>query len=378
MAVHWIILFTAIAMGLQGWIYRKLALRKLSYSRSFSKNKVFAGEQLEMVEQIQNEKLLPLPWVRLESMMPSALRYQSQSNLDIHAGEQLQNHKSLFVMKPFSRIVRTHRITCMKRGVYQVDSATMTAGDLFGIAESYRQMKLGLEVVVYPQLVPIEQVPFSNKSWIGDITVKRWILDDPFWKTGARPYAAGDSLRSVHWKATARTNHLQVHQNDYTADRKLQLLVNVQTSEGMWHKVTFPETVERALSYAASIAGVTIAQGVPTGFSCNAWMKDYPKGTPVEMTPAAGPQQLQTMYELMAHLEMEMTTSFHTVLERQLTASAETDLLIITPLPLDSSQALLEEYRKRGVSIEILYVPVESKRTSSHVKEEVSHGSDRP
>lgn len=374
MSIHWIILFAAVAIGLQGWGYRKLARRRLSYKRSFSKDKVFAGEQIEMVEEIQNDKLLPLPWVRLESMMPSALRYQAQSNLDIHAGEQLQNHKSLFVMKPYSRIVRKHRITCMKRGVHRLDSVTLTAGDLFGITETYHRMKLGLEVVVFPRLLPIDQIPFSNKSWIGDITVRRWILDDPFWKTGARPYAAGDSLRSVHWKASARTNQLQVHQNDYTADRKLQLLVNVQTSESMWNKVTFPETVERALSYAASIAALTIEQGVPTGFSCNAWMEGNSRGTAVQLAPAAGPQQLQTMLELMAHIEMEMTTSIHAVLEQQLTASAETDLLIITPLPMDASQALIHEYRKRGVSIEILHVPVESKRASSSA-EEVSHGS---
>lgn len=378
MPIHWVILFTALAIALQAWMYQKLSLRKLSYERSFSKHKVFAGERLEMVESIQNDKLLPLPWVRLESMLPTALHFKSQSNLDIQAGELSQNHKSLFALKAYSRIVRTHEITCMKRGVYLVNTATMTAGDLFGVAETYRRIQLDLELIVYPQLMPIDSIPFSNKSWIGDITVKRWILDDPFWKTGVRPYAAGDSLRSVHWKATARTNQLQVHQNGFTADRRLQLLVNVETSEGMWNKVTHPEAVERALSYAASIANVTVTQGVPTGFSCNAWIRDQLKGAPVHLSPAAGQHQLDKMYEMMAHLEMELSLSFHTLLEMQLEQSSETDLLIITPLPLGRSQTLIHDYRKRGVSIEILYVPIEphkSQKSGPASDEEVPHAS---
>ncbi|WP_233697067.1 MULTISPECIES: DUF58 domain-containing protein [Paenibacillus] len=363
MPLHWLILFLGIALALLGIVYKKWALKNVYYTRTFTKQKLFVGESVEMIETIGNDKLLPLPWVRLESMIHSSLRFESQSNLDVDVGEISQNHKSLFALMPYTQIVRRHHITCMGRGVYQLDSATMTVGDPFGIIDKVRRIPLSLEIVVFPQLVPIEHIPFSNKSWIGDITVRRWILEDPFWKSGVRPYCAGDSLKSVHWKATARTNQLQVHKFDYTADRKLMIIVNFETSERMWSKVTRPEGVEQALSYAASIANLTVMKGIETGFSCNGSLHDRPKGQAVTLTPAAGSHHLSAMFDLMSKLELELTLSFESLM-KQWEDAANTDFVIITPIRLSDGNAVLSRIRMRGNGVELVVLPEPSLRVT--------------
>ncbi|OPA80051.1 hypothetical protein BVG16_04685 [Paenibacillus selenitireducens] len=367
MPLHWLILFAILALGFQGWIFKKRGLARVTYTRSFTKQRLFVGDHVEMTETIGNDKLLPVPWVRLESMISSTLVFGHQTNLDIHAGELLQNHKSLFTLKPYTQIVRRHDITVNARGIYHLQSATMTAGDVFGVFDSVRMIPLDLELTVFPEIIAMRDIPFSNKSWIGDITVRRWMLEDPFWKSGVRPYLPGDSLKSVHWKATARTNQLQVHQFDYTADRKLMILVNFETTERMWSKVTRPEAVERALSYAASIANVTVTQGIETGFACNGTTKSLQKGQAVILPPGAGSHHLTNMFETMAQLELELSSSFHTFLESWEDSSG-TDFILITPIPLIEVENKISRMRMRGNGVEIIEIPVRP-LTSAAAKE---------
>jgi len=355
MPLHWFILFAVIVLGLQALIFKLRALSRLGYARTFSKHRLFAQDQVEMTETLRNDKLLPLPWVRLESMLPSSLHFGNQTNLEINSGELLQNHRSLFTLKSYTQIVRRHHITCTRRGVFRLNSATMTAGDLFGMFDAVRTIPLDLELIVYPEIVPLHEIPFSNKSWIGDMTVRRWILEDPFWKSGVRSYQPGDPLKNVHWKATARTNQLQVHQLDFTADRKIMILLNFETTKGMWSKVTHPEMIEQAISYAASIANTTIPQGIETGFACNGTMKSLVKGQPVILPPAAGTHHLTDLFENMAKLELELSASFRTFMEGWEEA-AGTDFIILTAIPLTDMEPLLSRIRLRGNGIEIVEI----------------------
>lgn len=370
MPLHWLIVFLGLALAAQGMLYRRWALRRVSYTRTFSKQKLFAGETVEMTETIGNDKLLPLPWVRLESMIPSALRFGKQHNLEMDVGELSQNHRSLFALKPYTRVIRRHQITCVKRGIYRLDSVTMTAGDPFGVFDAVRRIPLSLELTVYPALIPLDQLPLSTKSWIGDIPVRRWILEDPFWKSGVRPYRPGDTLKSVHWKATARTNSLQVHKFDYTADRKLMILVNFETSDGMWSKVTIPEQVEKALSYAASIAHATVQQGMETGVSCNGSQPGHARGTALTFPPGAGTPHLHQLFEWMAKLELELTMTFATFLAQREPAG-DTDYIIVTPLPPSrQAEAIANRMRMRGSAVEWLVLP---KPVTKPEDEEVRH-----
>lgn len=54
-------------------IYQRSALKNLSYTRYFSASTVYQGEQIEMVEEIANRKLLPLPGCVWNPVLPGGL-----------------------------------------------------------------------------------------------------------------------------------------------------------------------------------------------------------------------------------------------------------------------------------------------------------------
>lgn len=362
----WLIVLALLFGWVQSWLYRRFSLKKLDYMRSFAARSAFEGEEIEMVERIANRKLLPLPWLRLESLIPVGLKFGRQQNLDISGGELYQNHKSIFALPPFRKITRRHTVRCMKRGCYRLSSATMTAGDLFGASSVTKRLELAAELLVYPKIRPLGAFEFPSRSWMGDMAVRRWIVEDPFLVTGVREYRPGDSMRHINWKATARTGELQVHRNDYTADRRLMVLLNFDLSEEMWNAVTEPERIECGLSYAASLIHHAVHLGMEAGFGCNGYLSGEDKVS-VRVSCAAGKEHLQAILETMARMEIARSLNFAAFLEEELctcSGADAADYCIITAFVNAPMEAAIKRLQEKGHSVTVCELPLAAKEAA--------------
>lgn len=357
MQLPWLIISAVLLIGLVAAVYRRRALKGIRYERYFSKRAAFEGDEVEMIEVIANAKLLPLPWLRLESSIPAGLAFGKQSNLAIHAGEIYQNHSSLFHLRPYRQITRRHKVGCARRGLYRLESATMTTGDPLGLNSEVKRFPLDLELLVYPRAVPLEELPLPNHSWLGEVTVRRWIVEDPFLTAGIRAYRPGDPLSQINWKATARTGELQVHKRDYTADHRLVICLNVEVSDSMWRTVTAPERIELGIRYAASVAEYALRNGLSVGFICNARLTDGP-AEPVRIEPQAATDQLELLLKTMARLVLDRTVSMVRLLELELEAgAADTDYLIISCHWGEKLAETAELLRRGGNGVEWMEIP---------------------
>lgn len=356
MSVYWLLIVTALVLLLQGKVYQWWGLRRVSYKRMFDVPACFQGDEVQLIEVIANRKLLPLPWLRLESLMQSGLRFRSQSNLDISSGELFQNHRSLFSLMPYTQVTRRHRVRCLKRGCYDLQTATMTCGDPLGMYVSFRTLQFDRQIrlLVYPERIPIGDVPLPFHSWQGDVSVRRWIIDDPFRIAGVRGYRYGDTLNMINWSATARTGSLQVHQRDFTADHRIMIWLNFEITETMWSAVTNPERIEKGIAYAAALAESCISLGIDTGFGCNGVTVDQPKQS-VRVAPSGGPAHLTDLYETMAMLLIESRERFFDFMEYDLLQStSNTDFIVITSYVSDKMERQFERLRQNGNAVKVV------------------------
>ena len=85
----------------------------------------------------------------------------------------------------------------------------METGDLFGLHRRWRIDDGPVYVLVYPRVRQIAAAPITSRRPVGEIKIAHRIYEDPVRISGIRDYVPGDSLRRVHWKATARTGRLQ-------------------------------------------------------------------------------------------------------------------------------------------------------------------------
>ncbi len=350
MSLGWFLIILALVLALQSLIYGRWGLSGLSYRRWFSTDAVFEGEEAEMVEQIKNRKLLPLPWLRIEARIHPSLRFSRAADLNIKHDEF---HTSIFSLMPYTGITRRHRVLCMKRGCYRLRTVALTCGDAFGLKEITRDIRVDAQLLVYPRLIPADQLPFPCRSFLGDVTVKRWIIDDPFYLAGIREYRPGDPLNRISWKATARINRLLVNDCERTADPRVMIYLNIDIDEGMWNAVTDTELVEKGISYSASLAALLLEEGIPTGFGSNAHLIDDEK-SPVSIAPAAGRDQLGLLLETMALMEIERSMTFHTFLSGEIeTRTDPSDILIITAYTSDRMMEQVKRLEQKGHSVQV-------------------------
>jgi len=329
MVLFWFFLTAAIVVMIQNKWFKTFVFHRLQYSRRFKQATCFQGEEIEMIEIISNNKRLPLPWLYIESQLEAALQFGKQDNLAVSSGNISQNHQSFFTLKGQMKITRTHKMVPARRGKYRLRTVTMTSGDLFGLSKKVQQIPLKSELTVYPKPfnLLLEDMPYH--SWQGEQAVKRFIMADPFVIAGAREYQWGDTFKQVNWKATARVGELQVHQYDYTADRKLMIVLNVDDTEGMWRTITNVDMLEQAISYAAGAAQLAISQGMLAGFAAN--MKSEDSQESLYMLPGSGEEYWYMMLDAMAGLQLERTEAFGQLLDRFIVeGTSHTDFLFIS------------------------------------------------
>ncbi|GMA61146.1 DUF58 domain-containing protein [Alicyclobacillus fastidiosus] len=379
--VRWLLIIAFILVGSEELIYRRLSLWRVSYRRYFAQPVIRAGESVEMVEVIENRKFLPVPRVVLEAAFDASMHFRAETDAFLNRSDKFLTSRSIFSLSPYTRITRRHQIRCDRRGIYKLNSAAITAGGVFGgsVFKHWECTGPDTELMVYPQLVPNEDLLLSSLSLQGDAIVRRFVSPDPFMRQGARPYQFGDSLNQVNWKVTARTGSLHVHLQEFTTDYYVKVLLNFVIDEGMWQQISEPVRIEAGISLAATLADELIAAGLAVGFYCNGVHSDeYTEG----LQPENGPHQLADLWSHLAGLQLKVRCDFNALLRSEAElAIRKTDFVLITGYVDEEMRDIIQSLEDEGHSVSIISLPSEAQASAwlnwddhPEVKEAHAHG----
>ncbi|MBO4298017.1 MAG: DUF58 domain-containing protein [Clostridia bacterium] len=370
MSIVWILVSVGIVILAQGVLAALFGLKNVGYDRRFSRRSAYEGEQVELVEVIRNRKILPVPWVRVESRISPFLRCGHGGQSEEREISADQYHKSVFYLGPFSQITRRHDVACLKRGHYEVGSVALTAGDLLAVWMTNRQMNIACALDVYPRLLSEDELDTPSTRWQGELAVKRWIMPDPFLVSGIRDYRAGDPLRDVHWRASARTGTLQVKTRDYTADPRMLVVLNVQASEEQWGDLMDyeQEGIEQGVRIAATLCKRALDAGVEAGFATNGCMTgEKGTGKTILIPARRSNDQMELLLTAMARMEIHREITFPTLLETLCSLQGE-DILILSVYDSEQIQARVDMLRAAGNSVTMMRLERGHRREANREK----------
>lgn len=181
-----VIAFLTIAAAvllIQSWMFGNFAFRRLDYRCNFSTNEAYEGDEIKVVEVVHNGKLLPVPWLKVDMHTSRWLEFAKTRS---YIAQDNRRVSSSFMLKSFQKTTREWYAKCLKRGVFEIQSATLVSGDLLGMNTTSKAVNMNTRLTVYPALVDIGELFMSRRFLQGDVAVKRWILDDPFIVQGAK------------------------------------------------------------------------------------------------------------------------------------------------------------------------------------------------
>ena len=117
-------------------LWSRYLFRGVRYNRTLSQHRLFFGEKLTLEVQIANNKVLPLPWFRVEEEVPDALTF-TEATLPVASPGRLSIGMDLS-LRWYHKITRRYVFECSRRGSFQMGPATLEAGDLFGFFRRYQ------------------------------------------------------------------------------------------------------------------------------------------------------------------------------------------------------------------------------------------------
>lgn len=295
------------------WAWNRLVLRAVSYERGLDENRLFAGEQTPLHLTTTNNKPLPVPWLTIDDIFPEGIEVvEREMGPTASGGERrLTNVMSL---RWYERVQRQYTLRAPRRGFYFMGPATLRSGDLFGLFETRARISTTTRLIVYPQVVPLQELGFPAKEPFGDARSPQPIFEDPLRTVGIRDYHPEDSFRHVHWKASARQQRLQTRVYEPTTTQRIVVVLNIATFANPWVGI-IPEAQERAISVAASIAYHATQRRVAIGLIANG---SIPRSDqPIRVMPSRDPGVLRRILEALAAVGQFSTERIERVLAQE-------------------------------------------------------------
>ncbi len=261
----------ALVIGLVPELWYRFALRNLVVRQQLDRRRVFFGETATLSLSVENQKLLPLPWLEIEDEIPAQvmlLTGRAQPSYKVNRVTLLNT----FLLWSYQRVTRRYRLRCMGRGLYAFGPATLRSGDPFGLLTRETRVTASETLLVYPLVAPLASFGLPPRHPFGERATPRRLLEDPLRVAGVREYVLGDDPRRIHWKATARAGELRSKIYEPSSQYRLLIMLDINTFKEAWlgHD---PELQELTISAAASIALESLEQGYSVGLLANSLMK---------------------------------------------------------------------------------------------------------
>ena len=238
------------------------------------------------------------------------------------------------------------RIRCSRWGLYDVGDVDVRARDPFRLVVWEQHLRRLQRLKAYPREETLRRIlsPVETQAYAGSEVAR--VKGDGIEYADLREYVPGDRLRSINWRASARTGRLVV--NERHPERNTDVVLFVDS----FYEVRGPDggTLDDAVRAAATLATRYLARRDRVGLVAFGGLLHW-------LEPNLGPGQRYRLIETLLETGVQPTYTWRAVNvlpARILPPKAL--VLALTPLADPRFVAALEDLRARGFDLAVIEV----------------------
>lgn len=334
--MSWIIVLLAAALL---FVLEKLwspaALRALRFTGHCDRILAEPNEPVLWSAVIENQSRLPIPFVRLREHFPLDAQAKADPKwIRSHCQQSIRQWsvEEKLSLKPLQRSTRTVSLVFPRRGAYRLGNYRLSAGDLLGLKE-YSTEGGSQTLVVIPERARSRNAHLALGGFLGDISVRRFILEDPILTVGFRDYTGREPLKSISWTRTAMAGSMQVKQYDHTAEQTVMILLDLEGGTSA--------QFEACLCLMRSVCEQLEQKKIPFGLRTNGNLPG-PVGKLFYMAEGLGSSHLNTILYGLGRADDTCFYSFRYLVKQTLQHRKNNEsYLVITPALTEENAALL-------------------------------------
>jgi uncharacterized protein (DUF58 family) len=226
-----------LAVSLLSWLWVRLAKGPFRFHRRTRESDVFEGEDVATRLELEPQGKVPPTNVVVTERIG-------------RLGEQRH------ILRRFGRTFRIdYTLPRVARGRYAFEDVRAQLSDPFGLQRVVVSLPSAGALLVYPRLVRLERLFSDGGAGIRD--GRRLLLHRPagFELHSVREYVQGESLRTVHWRSTARRGELMVKELEDTPRDEIAVLLDADA------RVVAGESFDAQVRAAGSILQAYVRRG---------------------------------------------------------------------------------------------------------------------
>jgi len=156
---------------------------------------------------ISNESPVPFPFIEAEITTPSG------------AGTRSESQKTMLSLIPFGNYTIENKAVFKYRGLYDMGVSDVYVYDFFRFFCLRIELNMFRQIFIYPRRL-IMPTSNGNEATVENTeSIVRRTGNDNTETSDIRNYINGDSLRSIHWKLSGKTQDLMVRQYSQNSEQ---------------------------------------------------------------------------------------------------------------------------------------------------------------
>lgn len=247
----WLLLLIGTAgLWLLAYLWVRALAGGLHLNRQARAPAATAGQLVEERLNLRNDSRLPAVWVEIIDRSSNLL-----DPIKLVSGVGGRSSRTRWPRHRFSR-----------RGVYSLGPTRIRTGDPFGVFSLTTENPSSESLIVLAPTVEIRRPRSARSGWAGEGAANSRSAARVVSQAGVQEYVAGDSLRRIHWPATAHRGKLVVRQLESITSRDWWILLDLDRSA---HVGTgLDSTLELGVVTAASLVSMGSREGRKVGLAC--------------------------------------------------------------------------------------------------------------
>lgn len=230
-------------------------------------------EVFSLIYRVRNTGIWPLFSISLSFALDEGLELrESEEWKAVHCTKNtfLKMTRFKISLMPRRAIRGRIHLSARERGVYSLGKLYVETGDFLGFRSTVRTIDIPGKLVCTARRLPKEPEIQPFGGFLGDVSARRFILEDPSLVLGFRAYTGSEPMKRISWTQTARTGQLMVKNLDFTVDADVAVLVDEESC---------PEsTREYCLSMLRTVCDKLEASRIPYAVISNGDLRETEKG----------------------------------------------------------------------------------------------------
>ncbi len=208
--------YLALLLALVPYLWLSIGLRRITGDIEVSANRTEVGQNLVVKYIINNSSSGRFPYLELSNIVGSSFQAPVEKKIvSLEAGET----------EAFEREVR-----CTRRGKYDMREFQIKTGDPFGLFQLSKFLATGEEIIIYPKLTRLQEIKPLARQHFGDFDQKENRFENHSLISDLREWQAGDSIKKIHWKQTARQEQIVVKNYEKKGDIAPKIFLDMSES----------------------------------------------------------------------------------------------------------------------------------------------------